>query len=453
MSEPVPSPVPIRRFGRFANPAWEEAFQTERMLAGRTRSQVLVTVAMLLVVMFGLIEAIYSAPVAPGFIGRMLHYRVFCVAPAWLMLLVASFLPGYARRASMLNMIATILACWGLTLMPWDLAMSNPHFSVVDGMFSGAIYVFLLSALALPMRFPALVTAVVSCLVAPLAFFYYTLPGFGHRMPFAASAMLGVAAVTTALAWYRERAERTMFAQREAVKQLAGQLAELNQEQAEFMAIAAHDLRAPLATVRGFAELLAEGKLKDEAARLRALGQIGAESARMLGLVTDYLGAQAAQGQAQAPRLARTDLAVEVKKALARHAPSAANKQLTLELATNGEPVWAQTDADLLAQITDNLVSNAVKFSPAGKPVRVELGRVAGHARLAVIDAGQGIPLEEQAGLFKKFGRASTRPTGGESSHGLGLAVVKRLAEAMGGRVGCESAPGHGSTFWVELPA
>lgn len=453
MSEPVATPVPIRLFGRFENSAWEENFQTERMLAGRTRSRVLVTAGMFLVVFFGLIEAIYSAPFAPGFIGRMLHYRVFCVAPAWLFLLVATFLPGYARRASALNMLATILVCWGLTLMPWDRAMGNPGFQVVDGLFSGMIFVFLFSALALPMRFPALLAAAGCCLVAPLVFFHFTLPGFARQLPFAASSMLGVAIVVTALAWYRERAERTLFAQRETVKQLAAQLAELNTEQAEFMAIAAHDLRAPLATVRGFAELLAEEKLPDEAARRKALAQIRNEAARMLGLVSDYLGAQAAQGQGLAPRLARVDLTVEVKKALERHAPLAAGKQLTLGLATAGEPVWAQADADFFAQIADNLVSNAVKFSPAGKPVRIELSHREGNARLAVIDEGQGIAADEQAGLFRKFGRTSTRPTGGESSHGLGLAVVKRLAEAMGGRVGCQSELGRGSTFWVELPA
>jgi len=69
-----------------------------------------------------------------------------------------------------------------------------------------------------------------------------------------------------------------------------------------------------------------------------------------------------------------------------------------------------------------------------------------------VLDRGPGLAPEEQAQLFRKFGRASTRPTGGESSHGLGLAVAKRLAEAMGGSVGCDSEAGSGAAFWIELP-
>lgn len=86
--------------------------------------------------------------------------------------------------------------------------------------------------------------------------------------------------------------------------------------------------------------------------------------------------------------------------------------------------------------------------------MRIEVQTAAGHprARLAVSDRGPGIAEDEQgAKLVWKFGRASTRPTGGETSHGLGLAVAKRLAEAMGGSVGCESVAGAGATFWVEL--
>lgn len=457
MSAPGVAPLSLGWFGRFKQPEWEERFQAERVEAGRMRSRVMQVTGMFLVIVFGLLEAIYSGPVAPNFIGRMLHYRVFCVTPAWLLLFVMTFLSENPRRTLTLNAICTVLACWGLTLMAWDRAMGVPGFKVIDGLFSGMIFVFIICALTLPMRFTGLLAAVGASLVAPLLFFALTIPNFSRQVPFAGSAMLGVALAVTVLAWYRERAERTMFAQRETVKQLADKLdranqvlAELNREQAEFMAIAAHDLRAPLATVRGFAELLADDRMTDLAARQRALGHIRDEAARMLGLVTDYLGAQAAQGQASAPRLARLDLLAEARKAAERYATAAKEKQQTVEL--SGESVWTQADAMLLAQIMDNLVSNALKFSPVGKSVRLAVSRAETGARLTVIDEGPGIPADEQSGLFKKFGRTSTRPTGGESSHGLGLAVVKRLAEAMGGQVGCVSEPGNGSQFWVDLP-
>lgn len=448
--------ISFRRFGRFEQPAWEERFQAERVSAGRTRSRVMLATGMLLVAMFGLVEAIYSAPVAPGFIGRMLYYRIYCVVPAWLLLFILTFLPENTRRTAKLNVIGTVLVCWGLTLMSWDRAMGNPGFKVIDGLFGGTIFVFIICALTLPMRFSGLVVAATASLIAPLGFFALTMRNFALQAPFTVSALLAVALAVTVLAWYRERAERTMFAQRETVKQLAEKLdganqvlADLNREQAEFMAIAAHDLRAPLATVRGYAELLAGDRITDPAARQRALGHIRDESARMLGLVTDYLGAEAAHGQAQAPRLARVDLLAEARKAAERYVTTAEHKQQKLEI--SGDTVWTQADALLLAQIMDNLVSNALKFSPTGKRVQLAVSRAAAGARVTVIDEGPGIPADEQAGLFRKFGRTSTRPTGGETSHGLGLAVVKRLAEAMGGRVGCESEPGAGSRFWVDL--
>jgi len=119
-----------------------------------------------------------------------------------------------------------------------------------------------------------------------------------------------------------------------------------------------------------------------------------------------------------------------------------------------GKPVRVRADASRLAQVVDNFLSNALKFSPRGATVRIALsvaedGRA---ARLEVIDEGPGIAPEEQAKLFRKFGRAGTQATGGETSHALGLAVAKRLAESMGGTVGCESTPGAGAMFWVALP-
>jgi signal transduction histidine kinase len=121
---------------------------------------------------------------------------------------------------------------------------------------------------------------------------------------------------------------------------------------------------------------------------------------------------------------------------------------------TTGPAAWVQADAALLAQVTDNFLTNAVKFSAPGAAVRITIAQAADGsvARFEVTDQGPGIPTAEQAILFQKFSRASTRPTAGETSHGLGLAGAKRLAETMGGKVGCDSVPGAGATFWVELP-
>lgn len=254
---------------------------------------------------------------------------------------------------------------------------------------------------------------------------------------------------------HRDAIERRVFAQREELAALNGELARLNEEKNEFMAITAHDRRAPLATVRGLAEQLEAGRFAG-AAQGRAHGAIRDLSERMLGLVNDYLGVHAAESGTLPVRSERLDLAAAARAAGERHVAAAAAKGQRIKVGAS-EPVWVRADGALLAQVVDNFVGNALKFSPRGAEVRLDLARApsGGEVRLEVSDEGPGIAAAEQAGLFRKFGRASAKPTGGETSHGLGLAVAKRLAEAMGGSVGCESpvnAGGTGARFWVRLP-
>lgn len=261
-----------------------------------------------------------------------------------------------------------------------------------------------------------------------------------------------IAAVLVAVIWTRERLQRLTFAQQEQLAAVNADLARLNAEKNEFMAIAAHDLRAPLAVVRSAAEQL--GPRATDPALTKGFALIGEQTRRMLALVNDYLGAHAAESGTLPVRLTRLELGAVAREALARHAATAGAKQQRLEIGGDEAGVAVEADPALLAQVVDNFVTNALKFSPAGAPVRLEIQTADGHprARLAVIDRGPGLAPAEQAQLFRKFSRASTRPTGGESSHGLGLAVAKRLAEAMGGSVGCDSEVGAGAAFWVELP-
>ncbi len=105
-----------------------------------------------------------------------------------------------------------------------------------------------------------------------------------------------------------------------------------------------------------------------------------------------------------------------------------------------------------LRQVIDNLVSNAVKYSPPGSVVRVGLQRLDQGWRIAVQDQGPGLTLTDRQRLFQDFARLSARPTGGEKSVGLGLAIVRRIVEAHGGQVGADSEPGQGAVFWFTLP-
>jgi signal transduction histidine kinase len=136
----------------------------------------------------------------------------------------------------------------------------------------------------------------------------------------------------------------------------------------------------------------------------------------------------------------------------------AALKNITLHFSTDTAQVPVYADTSALAQVIDNLLSNAVKYSPQGKNVFVRLREIDSKVRIEIQDEGEGIAPKEMEKLFGKFVRLTARPTGGEDSTGLGLSIVKKLVEAMNGKVWCESQSGtelsaSGTTFIVELPS
>jgi signal transduction histidine kinase len=150
--------------------------------------------------------------------------------------------------------------------------------------------------------------------------------------------------------------------------------------------------------------------------------------------------------------LAPCDLWDTVRQTVEGYRQRARAKRIELHFEENNRPPVVAADTTQLVQIMDNLVSNAVKYSPSGKNIYVRVYQVDSRVRAEIKDEGPGISAEDQKRLFGKFARLSARPTAGEHSTGLGLAIVKRLVESMRGQVWCESHPGQGAAFIVELP-
>lgn len=450
---------PQARWLRFDDPALEAKFLDERVATGRLRARVMTGVAMVVTAAIGWNDARLSGHLAPEFFEIALPLRLLVVVPAWFLIFLLTFMPFDRRRTEWVNAVATLLACWGLALMSWHHSWFYPHNGWQNNLQLDLLSVLLISAFGLPFQFRHIAAVTLLALGGANLFCRLTMPDLqAYSIGIMTSGQIGIGLCAMVMSWWRESGDRAMFAQREHAHRLAEQLAasnakleRLSAEQAEFMAIAAHDLRAPLAVVRGLSELMESGRLSEERSR-NAVQEIGRQVTRMLGLVTDYLGAHAAEGRAAEARLETTDLAAAAREAAARHAVGAQTKRqaLTCDLAV--ADARALADPAMLAQVLDNFVTNAIKFSPEGAVIRLSVSPAAGGTRVSVTDSGPGIPVEEQARLFQKFSRASTRPTAGEASHGLGLAVSRRLAEAMQGRVGCESRAGEGSTFWIELP-
>lgn len=436
---------------RFDDAALENTFDDERLTTALGRARVLVPIGILATVVVGLGETLFGATERNELFQRAVEVRFGGSLVPWILIYVSTFLPGHRRRADWLGALGTIVVCWSLALRYWHFALAFPDMRVA-GLATGAVLsVLMISMIALTLSFRALVTATVAAFGGTVLFYWLTLPPErAGEIVSMAMRFTGVAGMVAFLGWYRESADRLTFGQREYVKRLNAELARLNAEKNEFIAIASHDLRSPLATVHGLAEQLAHGRLE---ATPELHGAIRDHARRMLQLVEDYLGAHAIEQGALLVRMRPIDLAGVAREAAERHRLAAEAKRLRLVVEA-GEPVRARGDAGLLAQVLDNFLGNAVKFSPAEKTVRVavsvaEDGR---SARIEVIDQGPGVAAEDQAKLFRKFQRAEAVPTGGETGYGLGLAVAKRLAETMGGSVGCESRVGDGATFWVALP-
>jgi PAS domain S-box-containing protein len=225
------------------------------------------------------------------------------------------------------------------------------------------------------------------------------------------------------------------------------------QARSDFVATASHELRTPLAAVYGAARTLRRTDIEiptDQ--RDRFLEIIVSETERLTAIVSQILLA----GQLEEGRLdlapAATDLKPLAESVLAS-ARLRAPEQIELRLEQNGDRAVALADEDKLRQVLVNLLDNAIKYSPDGGDVAVELAGGAGRVRLTVRDCGLGIPAGEQDRIFEKFYRLDPALTRGVGGSGLGLFISRELVSRMGGDLTVRSQPGEGAAFVVDLPA
>jgi signal transduction histidine kinase len=230
-------------------------------------------------------------------------------------------------------------------------------------------------------------------------------------------------------------------------------LRELDLMKDEFIALVSHDLRTPLTSIRGYIELLLEGLAGDLSDEQRQwLDVIDRNSSRLLRLVADLLFiAQLDAGKiALEPGEVRLDgVAAEAVEAVL---PTARLRQVDLRLEALS-PVAINGDRARLGQLLDNLVSNALKFTPPGGRVDVRVGGSEAGAWLEVTDTGMGISQAEQEHLFERFFRTSSASSAAIQGTGLGLAIAQAIVNAHGGTIAVQSVEGVGTTFHIQLPA
>lgn len=229
------------------------------------------------------------------------------------------------------------------------------------------------------------------------------------------------------------------------------ELRRLERVRQDFVANVSHELKTPLAVIKACTETLLDGAADDPDHRGEFLQQIDAQADRLHALILDLLSlARIESGGAQLT-FESVDLGLEAADCLARQRARADAKGQRLDgIGPDGVAAWA--DAEAIGTVLDNLVDNAIKYTPAGGRVTVRWSVVGDDAVLDVEDTGVGIPERDQPHVFERFYRvdkARSRELGGT---GLGLAIVKHLAESMRGSVAVRSQMGKGTTVSVRLP-
>jgi PAS domain S-box-containing protein len=225
-----------------------------------------------------------------------------------------------------------------------------------------------------------------------------------------------------------------------------------NQLKTEFLSNMSHELRSPLHTVLGFAELLAEeieGQLNEK--QKRFVGHIYNDSQHLLDIINDLLDLSKIEAGHLELRHEAFDIASVMEDALASVRPRATAKSVEIR-ADISVSVTVVADRLRFKQILHNLLSNAVKFTPEGGEVRVEAAPRDRFAEISVTDTGIGIPKDQHQAVFDRFYQVRAATTSGPEGTGLGLAITKGLVEHHGGRIWLKSEPGKGTCFTFTIP-
>ncbi len=222
---------------------------------------------------------------------------------------------------------------------------------------------------------------------------------------------------------------------------------QISQLKHDLVATLAHDIKGPLTSIIGFAELLEEGFLEGDDAT-DAAKTIRSNAQRLATLANDML----ALSRVEHGELEIADDRVDLGDVL-RATVESIGPERAIELVIDVEHPLVRGDAERLRQVFDNLLRNAIKFSPGGEPVQVRVSEQGTGFYITVQDHGIGIPPDEISKLFNRFARASNARKAKIAGTGVGLFIVKTIVERHGGNVGVHSAIGSGSTFYVSLPA
>ncbi len=229
------------------------------------------------------------------------------------------------------------------------------------------------------------------------------------------------------------------------------ELQKLNQEKVQIISLVSHDLKGPFNRIFALTQLMNSDSENLTNEQIEYLGKIHQIAVDGLGMVRNILDSRKLDDKGIELTLMQFDLSTLATSLVKNYRTVAGKKKIEINFETDAYLV-VTADKLYLGRIIENLLSNAVKFSPEGRKIIVKLSLLPNIVEFSVRDDGPGISKEDQLKLYQRFQQLSARPTGGESSSGLGLFIVKTIVDKMGGEILCESELGHGAKFILRLP-
>jgi len=229
------------------------------------------------------------------------------------------------------------------------------------------------------------------------------------------------------------------------------ELQKLNKEKLQIISLVSHDLKGPFNRIFALIHLIGLAKENLTEEQLDYLDKIHHVSVDGLGMVRNLLDSRRLEDQEVELNTIELDLSKLVSSLVKTYSSVAEKKKIEMVLDI-AEPIMIKADKLYISRVIENLFSNAIKFSPERKKVFIKLIKLLDTVELSVKDQGPGISKEDQLKLYQRFQHLSARPTGGESSTGLGLFIIKTILDKMEAEILCESELDQGTCFIVRLP-
>ncbi|MEE2641682.1 MAG: ATP-binding protein [Planctomycetota bacterium] len=229
-------------------------------------------------------------------------------------------------------------------------------------------------------------------------------------------------------------------------------LRQLENMRRDFVANVSHELKTPLASIKAYSETLRRGAINDEANRLKFVNTIEDQANRLHQLIIDLIHLARIEQGKTAFVITDVDLTGIVLERVEAFRDNAANSRITLDIKSPESEIWVRADDEGLQTIIDNLLSNAIRYTPADGVVTVVCSKNENESILQVIDTGIGIAPDQQERVFERFYRVDKARSREKGGTGLGLSIVKHLTQSMEGKITLNSSVGIGSKFSVYLP-